>query len=36
MFESKTDELNIDGAIQKLTEHSDLSDKNKVEILKGK
>ena len=36
MFESITGELNIDGEIQKSTEHSDLSDKNKVEVLKGK
>lgn len=36
MLESKTSEQNIDSAIQILTEHSDLSDKNKVEVLKGK
>lgn len=36
MYESKTRELNIDDKIQKSSEYSHLSDKNKVEVLKGK
>ncbi|CAO1347111.1 unnamed protein product [Diamesa serratosioi] len=34
MFESKSDELNIDGENHKSTEHSDFTDKKKVEELK--